>query len=406
MTIARDNLDALTGLRFVAAFTIVLGHTVNPWLQVSGIGMPLFFTLSGFIIHYVYADAFAGQRRRATGEFAVARFSRIYPLYFFLLLYSLLRTPMGPPLAHLENLPTLFAFLFASWTWWPFTVDGQLLSDWYFHISWSVSTEIFFYVCYALFLYRIARLRSARTCLIVLIAFCALTYLFFYLVFLTRDGWEALFLAQFPQFVPRTADFNQSFYRWLLYLSPYCRIFEFIGGVLTCQLFRLVRREGIPVRSLHPGLIATAGIALMAALFVPFCYLGETNPWLAAGNHSFGAFIVNLHMNFLLAPACYLLIFSFALGGSVLAAALSSRICRFFGDISYSTYLSHPISERVPLHLGIDASSSIGYVLLVFAIIYAVSAALYAAVEVPAKRWLRRMLDARLLASPVVSGGT
>ena len=60
MTVARDNLDALTGLRFIAAFTIALGHTEAVVLEITGIGMPLFFTLSGFIIHYVYADVFAG----------------------------------------------------------------------------------------------------------------------------------------------------------------------------------------------------------------------------------------------------------------------------------------------------------------------------------------------------------
>ena len=32
MPIARDNLDALTGLCFVAALTIALGHCYQPWL--------------------------------------------------------------------------------------------------------------------------------------------------------------------------------------------------------------------------------------------------------------------------------------------------------------------------------------------------------------------------------------
>ena len=118
MTAARDNLDALTGLRFVAAFTIVLGHTYMPWLEVTAIGMPLFFTLSGFIIHYVYADDFAGGWRPASRKFAVARFSRIYPLYLALLCYSVLRGPMGPPLMTPEGLPVLLAYLTGCWTWW------------------------------------------------------------------------------------------------------------------------------------------------------------------------------------------------------------------------------------------------------------------------------------------------
>ena len=139
MTVARDNIDALTGLRFVAAFTIVLGHSYSPWLEVTAIGMPLFFTLSGFIIHYVYSEAFGRGWGRAATEFAVARFSRLYPLYFVLLAYLIVRTPTGHALAHPQNFPTLLAYLAAAWTWWPFTADGHPIG--LFYISWSVSTE-------------------------------------------------------------------------------------------------------------------------------------------------------------------------------------------------------------------------------------------------------------------------
>ncbi len=62
MATPRDNIDALTGLRFVAAFTIALGHYYQPWLEVSGIGMPLFFTLSGFAMQRALQPA--GDRRR------------------------------------------------------------------------------------------------------------------------------------------------------------------------------------------------------------------------------------------------------------------------------------------------------------------------------------------------------
>ena len=65
----RNPLPALTGLRFVAAFWVVLYHFFRP-LQL-GIPMPariesifqsgfcgvgLFFALSGFVLSYVYGD--------------------------------------------------------------------------------------------------------------------------------------------------------------------------------------------------------------------------------------------------------------------------------------------------------------------------------------------------------------
>src|SRR5260370_292937 len=90
-----DAIPSLTGVRFVAAFTIAAGHIYSPVNELTLIGMPLFFTLSGFIIHYVYAAPFAASWRGAAVEFAGARFSRIYPLYFVLLLVALITTPMG-----------------------------------------------------------------------------------------------------------------------------------------------------------------------------------------------------------------------------------------------------------------------------------------------------------------------
>jgi peptidoglycan/LPS O-acetylase OafA/YrhL len=405
MTVARDNLDALTGLRFVAAFTIVLGHIYQPWLEVTAIGMPLFFTLSGFIIHYVYADVFAGGWRGAGREFAIARFSRIYPLYFVLLVFSLTHGPMRPALMNAEGIPVLASYFLACWTWWPFILNGELLLEWYFHISWSVSTEIFFYIVYALVLYRIARLTSLRRCLIMVAGFCAGAYALFYVLFLTRDLWEPALLQVFPQFTPRTTNFNGSLYRWILYISPYSRIFEFIGGVLICQLFRLVRARPELRARIPSGLLALVAIAAIAVLFAAFQYLGEHNPWLSPGNHSFGAYLVTLHMNFLFAGPCYLLIFSLALGGSAVATVLSSRLCRFLGDISYSTYLSHPMAERILLHAGLVVTAWWAHLLVVLVIIYAMSWVLYSIVEVPAKRGLRQLLAPRRLAVATPIGG-
>ena len=405
MTVARDNLDALTGLRFVAALTIALGHTEALWLEITGIGMPLFFTLSGFIIHYVYADVFAGSWRGATREFAAARFSRIYPLYFVLLVFSLTHGPMRPALMNAEGLPVLASYFLACWTWWPITLNGELLLEWYFHISWSVSTEIFFYVAYALVFYRLARLNSLRGCLIVLIGFCVGAYGLFYVLFLTRDVWEAFVLQHFPYFTPRTVNFNGSFYRWLLYVSPYSRIFEFIGGVLTCQLYRLVRARPELRARIPSGSLAVLAVVLITVMFAAFRYLGVVSHWLAEGNYSFSAYYVSLHMNFLLAAPCYLLIFSLALGGSAIGAALSSRLCGLLGDVSYSTYLSHPLAERILFHSGLVITAWWAHLLVILAIIYGMSWVLYTVVEVPAKRGLRQLLTPRRLVVAAPSGG-
>src|SRR5262249_26048672 len=91
----RGDIPTLTGLRFVAAFTILFMHTLE-WTSpindagfltllaaaVGLIGMPLFFVLSGFVIHYNYGASFHEQPYATSlRNFFSARFARIYPLF-------------------------------------------------------------------------------------------------------------------------------------------------------------------------------------------------------------------------------------------------------------------------------------------------------------------------------------
>ena len=101
---ARTPMEALTGLRFIAAASIAIAHVTGSShltffripLRLAALGMPLFFTLSGFVIHHVYSMEFSGSWRRAAIDFAIARISRLYPLFLFLMLYYVLFTKTGP----------------------------------------------------------------------------------------------------------------------------------------------------------------------------------------------------------------------------------------------------------------------------------------------------------------------
>ena len=87
-----SSLDALTGLRFIAAVTVVFVHafkfgqgstTLGPW---AANAVTFFFVLSGFILTYVYHE-----RLKQTGllKFYWARFARIWPLHICCLLLTL-----------------------------------------------------------------------------------------------------------------------------------------------------------------------------------------------------------------------------------------------------------------------------------------------------------------------------
>src|ERR1700676_2943376 len=96
----REDVPGLTGLRFVAAFCVLIAHclailmrgheaTFVFWLmQSANFGMTLFFVLSGFVIHYNYATLVTKGRLRGIANFLWARFARLYPLFLLILLVS------------------------------------------------------------------------------------------------------------------------------------------------------------------------------------------------------------------------------------------------------------------------------------------------------------------------------
>ena len=381
------EIPALTGLRFVAAATIVLTHFgIGSGLvlfslpnAISAVGMPLFFTLSGFIIHYVYAAAFARGWRSAIPAFAFARFSRLYPLFFALLCFYLLGHLGRLFYAH-PGIALSYASLTGSWWYW--AVDGHAMIQERYGISWSISTEVFFYVVYALGLFRVGRIKSIRLCAGTLVGLCLLTYATLYLVFATRAEWEAFVLARHPDFIALAADSDNSFYRWLLYVSPYFHVLEFIAGCLTCQLYLLVRETGASAWNRSAELAAWLGVAWLTAALALLC-----TTWYGGYGGAFLAFVSFLHLNFLMAPGCVLLILALALGGSSIGAALAHPVPKYLGDISYSIYLGHPFAWSLMALLGLTRPA---YAMtLGLLIVIAVASVLYFAIERPAKAWLR-----------------
>ena len=127
-------------------------------------------------------------------------------------------------------------------SWWYWHIDGVSLVELPYGWSWSISTEVFFYLVYAVVLYRISALRSLAVAVVALISFCLLAYVIVFLVIDNRDNWAPFAQGVVPNFIPATAEqFPNSFLRWLIYVSPYLRLLEFIAGVLTCQIYLLMR---------------------------------------------------------------------------------------------------------------------------------------------------------------------
>ena len=89
----KPPLPALTGIRTLLAIFIILFHftpphlgLLYPFIDNGYIFVGVFFLISGYVLSYNYADRGRSLSKR---EFWLARISRLYPVYLFVLLISL-----------------------------------------------------------------------------------------------------------------------------------------------------------------------------------------------------------------------------------------------------------------------------------------------------------------------------
>ena len=127
-------------------------------------------------------------------------------------------------------------FLTQSWVY-KLTVNQHLLLNNGFGLSWSISSEFFFYLAYTLFVFAILALtgqppasslsccmrpRSSGPCRspssTSTPCWCS-----------SKATWRS--------FLSPKENQSSSFYYWFFYYSPYIRIWEFALGCLTAQLF-------------------------------------------------------------------------------------------------------------------------------------------------------------------------
>ena len=128
-------------------------------------GMPLFFVLNGFVIHYNYRRLFQSQTiARATCEFAAARFARLFPLYFCVLLMAIVADDFVRKMYNqFDTFWKILAYDFTlTQSWWYIVYDNQSIISWLFGLAWSISTEMFFYAAYVAIVFLVIRLVMPR----------------------------------------------------------------------------------------------------------------------------------------------------------------------------------------------------------------------------------------------------
>ncbi len=344
----RDSrLPALTGLRWAAALVVFGQHTLELFydpdlvaprpvravlwaLLVNGgaMGVSFFFVLSGFVL--TWSGSAAGP-----GAFWWRRFSKIYPATLVTTLAALLVVGGAGPVP-------LAAHLTLTQTWFPSASVFGALNP----VSWSLSCEAFFYLCFPLLLPALRRLRPAG-------------------LWIAAGGLVAFVLVTGALLT--TVD--RSLALWLGYMFPPVRMAEFTLGIVAALLVRAGAWRG-PTLGWSFVLV---GLGAAAALAAPYP--------------------LNQHA-LTLVPVTFVVTAAACADLRGVPTVWTRPLLRYLGEVSFAFYLVHYLTYLSYERLGLLPSSAGPLVaalvtISVFSISLLGAMIVYHGVELPALRLLR-----------------
>lgn len=349
----------LTGLRFIAALGVVLCHfegvigqveRLHFWYVLGGNGVALFFVLSGFVIAGNITSGTYSYR-----QYAVHRFARIVPVYWLSLLVTLLLFLIGGwqyssvasgEIFSDELILSFFLNFFALQAWFPNTVIQQFWNA----PAWSISSELFFYLCAPLFL---ARLGSSKAMFLYLWVLTGLLLIGYHWTAAGILGDRSIWLHAYPIRLP---------------------VFGLMAFLYGMVLYRYYRRKSYEKKD-H-----TLAILVTITLIIFINWLISE----AQGTHGWDMKAISLF--YLAAIPCYtLLIYLFIYDKGIFSQFLNLPFMVLLGNASYSLYLFHWIALLVIMrHL--DLPIGLAYTCIYLLTLILFSLCIYLGFEKPLKQ--------------------
>ena len=329
MTKEKIYFPNLNGLRFIAAFLVIIQHieqfksifNIKNYfgkfrfvLVIGELGVILFFVLSGFLITYLLLMEEHSFKKISIRKFYLRRILRIWPLYFLILILAFFVLPnislfILPGYGKDIIYSNLFYKLLLYMLFFPNLVLMMYGIVPYAAQTWSIGTEEQYYFIWPIILKYFKKNR------IILMLFIIFLYLAF-----TR-----LLLTQYADILPYK-DIVKAF--WSKFPIQ-CMVIGGLFAVLLYQKNTIIKL--IQNTFLFYLTIILVFVLILKSIYLPYYY--EIYSVL------FGIIILNFASN------------------DKIKISLENRGLNYLGNISYGLYIYHPIG----IVLAITISSSIGF---------------------------------------------
>lgn len=363
MTPAKKFFGGLESLRGLAAMIVVLLHIKWPnplthllFFRNGYLMVDLFFVLSGFVICHNYRQKIPDFK--AAVRFMFLRFGRLYPLHLFCLVCFLAIevakyvaeskfhfSPYASPAFSINNTRSFIANIFLVQAFCPFakiTFNGP---------SWSISTEFFTYLMFALTVLASPKRKSLVGSSVFFIVLAA-----FLLIFSGVSGFEEV--------------------------TGWCFVRCFLGfftGVLAYHIYE----------RFHFYICRVSGKAVISLLAILILYMSSTQ-----NSRLMGVFILPIYFGLLVAIAAE------PPGGGI-SKILECTPLRWLGKVSYSIYMTHLMIvmfvtrcvDFTQSHFNPDYSGGIGigFIFVALALVFSVSHLTYHWIEKPFQNRFRSL---------------
>jgi peptidoglycan/LPS O-acetylase OafA/YrhL len=366
----RSRLDALTGMRALAALNIVFFHFSDP--KIFGpfapvvdngyVSVSFFLLLSGFVLAYNYRErADRGLMRART--FWMARFSRIYPVFLFSLVMSFLVLGQEWRIRPHGEFAWGIGLTFLLAQGW-----SPTLCTFWNAPAWTLTTDVFFYALFP-WLVTLRRPKTRNRIVWTMLGCWCLSFIL-----------PALYMILNPDGDPHLDRYSNGWWLRAVKFGPLQHLPSFLFGMALAGLNDL-----IPERS---HLRTKLGVAGFTALYILMCF-GSHMPYLF------------MHDG-LLMPLYAMIVLGLA-GRNFLTRLFSIYPLIVIGEASYCLYILHFNLWNL-LHDDTHLLARAGLLRfdpwLSYALLVLVSIAVMYLVERPGQRWIKRWTHVNTPALP------